>query len=148
MLLVVYCVGLITGAIVTAIALGFTHLKLIHPLVTLLIIVGSAILFAIAGFINALFAKKFDDVSIVPTFVITPLTYLGGVFYSVALLPSFWYHISLANPILYMVSGFRYGILGVSDVHLGLVFLVMSAFILGLFVIALYLLRRGIGLRA
>lgn len=140
--------GLITGIIVTIIALSFTHLKLQHPVITIFVIMNAALLFAIAGFINGLFAKKFDDVSFVPTFIITPLTYLGGVFYSITLLSPMWYRFSLVNPILYMVNAFRYGILGVSDVHLGFAVMVMMTFTVGLFTTALILLRKGIGLRA
>ena len=107
----------------------------------------TAMLFSIGGFINAIYAKKFDDISIVPTFVLTPLTYLGGVFYSIELLPEPWRSLSLGNPVLYMVNAFRYGILGVSDIGLGPAFLVILAFTVGFFGFALYLLERGVGLR-
>lgn len=139
--------GLITGIIVTGIALLFTHLRLQHPFVSLLVILGSSLLFSTAGFINAVFARKFDDISIVPTFVLTPLTYLGGVFYSVSLLSPFWRHLSLANPVLYMVSGFRYGILGTSDLHWGFGLSVIIFFVMGSLGFALYLLQKGTGLR-
>ena len=104
-------------------------------------------MFSIGGLINAILAKKFDDISIVPTFVLTPLTYLGGVFYSIDLLPDFWRTVSLGNPILYMVNAFRYGILGVSDITLGTAFLVIALFIVVLFSASLYLLERGIGIK-
>ena len=140
--------GLIVGVIVLIVSMFFTEIHLAHPLVTLSTFVLAAAVFALAGFVNAIFAKKFDDVALVPTFVLTPLTYLGGVFYSVDLLPPFWRAVSHANPILYMVNAFRYGILGVSDVDLGLAYGVMlgAAVVLGVF--AMVLLKRGVGLRA
>ena len=107
----------------------------------------SSIVFALAGFINATFARKFDDISIVPTFVLTPLTYLGGVFYSISLLPEFWQKVSLANPILYMVNAFRYGILGTSDISIGYAYLIVAIFVVGLFTASLMLLNRGVGIR-
>ncbi|MGE3106705.1 MAG: ABC transporter permease, partial [Lysobacterales bacterium] len=106
--------GFLVGAIVLVVAMGFTDLRLLHPLITLLTLLLASLVFAFAGFINAMFARKFDDIAIVPTFVLTPLTYLGGVFYSVHLLPPFWKTLSQFNPILYMVNAFRYGLLGVS----------------------------------
>ena len=139
--------GLIVGCLVTAVALFFTKLKIHSLTITLSVIVLTAVLFAIGGFINALFARKFDDISIVPTFILTPLTYLGGVFYSISLLPDHWRVISMANPILYMVNAFRYGILGQSDIDIGIAFVVILAFIAGSFVAALVMMRRGIGLR-
>ena len=105
-------------------------------------------MFSLAGFINAIFAKNFDDVSIVPTFVLTPLTYLGGVFYSIKLLPDFWQGVSLANPILYMVNAFRFGFLGVSDIPIGVAFAIIIAFICALFLVSVHLLNRGIGIKA
>jgi ABC-2 type transport system permease protein len=99
------------------------------------------------GFINAIFAKKFDDISIVPTFVLTPLTYLGGVFYSISLLPDFWQTVSLANPILYMVNAFRYGILGTSDISIGVAYAILVAFVVVLFTACVQLLNRGVGIR-
>ena len=139
--------GLLVGCLVTAVALFFTKLRIHSLTITLSVIVLTAVLFAIGGFINALFARKFDDISIVPTFILTPLTYLGGVFYSISLLPDHWRVISMANPILYMVNAFRYGILGQSDIDIGIAFVVILAFIVGLFVAALVMMRRGIGLR-
>ena len=99
------------------------------------------------GFVNAVFARKFDDIAIIPTFVLAPLTYLGGVFYSISLLPEFWQRVSLGNPILYMVNAFRYGILGVSDIDIIWAYMIIIAFILGLFSLNLALLNRGIGTR-
>jgi ABC-2 type transport system permease protein len=106
------------------------------------------VLFSLGGFINGVFARSFDDVSIVPTFVLTPLTYLGGVFYSISMLPDIWRVVSMANPILYMVNTFRYGFLGISDIGLGIAYTIVLAFTGGLFVFALQLLNRGVGIRA
>jgi ABC-2 type transport system permease protein len=139
--------GLLVGALVTLIALFFTDLRPVHPFITLSVVFLTAVVFSLAGLINAIFARKFDDISIIPTFVLTPLTYLGGVFYSISLLPEFWQKVSLANPILYMVNAFRYGILGVSDIGLGQAYLIILAFIAGLYLFALFLLKRGIGIR-
>lgn len=139
--------GLMVGAVVLVISLLFTHLQVAHALVTISVLLLTAIVFALAGMINAIYARKFDDIAIIPTFVLTPLTYLGGVFYSISLLPPFWQKLSIANPILYMVNGFRYGILGVSDVSL----LQSYAVIIGagalLFCWCMWLLHRGTGLR-
>ena len=139
--------GLLVGIMVTGIALMFTELSPAYPLVTLIVVVLTSIVFALAGFINAVFAKKFDDISIIPTFVLTPLIYLGGVFYSISLLPDFWQNVSKANPILYMVNAFRYGILGQSDIQLGTAFVIIAIFIVGLFAVSLTLLNRGTGIR-
>ena len=139
--------GVMVGALVTLIALFFTKLEVRHPWVTISIVLLSSVVFALAGFINAVFARKFDDISIVPTFVLTPLTYLGGVFYSISMLPPFWQQVSLANPILYMVNAFRYGILGSSDISIGMAYLILAAFVIALFAACLQLMRRGIGIR-
>ncbi len=139
--------GLMVGALVTMIAMGFTRLTIEHPLVTFSMVVLASIVFALLGFVNAVFAKKFDDISIIPTFVLTPLTYLGGVFYSITLLPEFWQKVSLGNPILYMVNAFRYGILGVSDIRIGYAYLIVGFFVIGLFALNLILLNRGVGIR-
>jgi ABC-2 type transport system permease protein len=139
--------GVLVGCLVTIIALFFTKLKVQHPLITISIVLLSSIVFALAGFINAVFAKKFDDISIIPTFVLTPLTYLGGVFYSISLLPEFWQKVSLANPILYMVNAFRYGILGTSDISIGVAYGILLVFVMVLFVACLQLLNRGVGIR-
>jgi len=139
--------GLLVGALVTIVALFFTKLEVQHPLITLSIVILSSTVFALAGFINAVFARKFDDISIVPTFVLTPLTYLGGVFYSITLLPEFWQKVSLANPIIYMVNAFRYGILGVSDINITYAYLIVGLFVAGLFSVSLALLNRGVGIR-
>jgi len=139
--------GTIVGFVVTLISLLFTDLSIHHYGVTLLVFVLTSILFALGGFINAVYAKTFDDVSIVPTFVLTPLTYLGGVFYSIDLLPGLWQTLSLGNPILYMVNTFRYGLLGVSDIDIGLALLIILGFILGLTLFCLNLMRRGVGIK-
>jgi ABC-2 type transport system permease protein len=139
--------GLLVGAMVTVVALGFTHLEVQHPLITISIVILSSIVFSLAGFINAVFARKFDDISIIPTFVLTPLTYLGGVFYSISLLPDFWQKASLLNPILYMVNAFRYGILGTSDIDIGHAYLIVALFVAGLFSVSMFLMNRGIGMR-
>lgn len=139
--------GLIVGALVTIVALAFTDLRIHSYAVTLSTVVLTSVLFSLGGFINAMFARKFDDISIVPTFVLTPLTYLGGVFYSIELLPDFWRQVSLLNPVLYMVNAFRYGILGISDISLTHAFTVIVAFVVMLTIFSLELLRRGTGLR-
>ncbi|MGO2133228.1 MAG: ABC transporter permease [Halomonas sp.] len=140
--------GLGVGAIVTVVSLFFTELTMAHPLLTLLVVVLTSALFAVGGFINALLGKKFDDISIVPTFVLTPLTYLGGVFYSISLLPDFWQGVSMLNPILYMVNVFRYGFLGVSDIPVGWALSAILGFIVVLFGLALWMLENGKGIRS
>ncbi|WP_447042443.1 ABC transporter permease [Vreelandella sp. H-I2] len=140
--------GLGVGLIVTVVSLFFTRLTVEHPLLTVLVVVLTSALFSIGGFINALLANKFDDISIVPTFILTPLTYLGGVFYSISMLPDFWQGVSMLNPILYMVNVFRYGFLGVSDIPVGWALAAIFAFIIVLFVAALTMLERGKGIRS
>ena len=139
--------GLLVGIIVTIVALFFTKLHVQHLFITLSMVILSAVLFSLGGFIKAIYGKSFDQIAIIPTFILTPLTYLGGIFYSIDLLPEFWQQASLFNPILYMVNAFRYGILGVSDIPVGLAFGVIMLFIVGLASFALYLLNRGTGLR-
>ncbi|NNL96034.1 MAG: ABC transporter permease, partial [Xanthomonadales bacterium] len=140
--------GLMVGTVVILVSLFFTELRIEHPVVTVSVLILTAIVFAMAGLINAIFAQKFDDIAIIPTFVLTPLTYLGGVFYSIALLPEFWQKVSAFNPILYMVNGFRYGILGVSDVDLVHAYAIIGVFVVVLATACLYLLHRGTGLRS
>ncbi len=139
--------GLAVGLIVTCLSLFFTDLQIHNLWVTVSVVLLTAILFSLGGFINAIYANSFDDISIIPTFVLTPLTYLGGVFYSITLLPEFWQQVSLINPILYMVNTFRYGILGVSDIHLGAAFAIIGVFVIGLYSFAYYLLKIGKGIR-
>ncbi|WP_353979233.1 ABC transporter permease [Salinicola endophyticus] len=140
--------GLGVGLIVTLVSLFFTHLDLQHPLLTLMVVVMTALLFSTGGFINALLAKKFDDISIIPIFVLTPLTYLGGVFYSIDLLPEFWQKVTMVNPILYMVNAFRYGILGISDIPVSGALIAIAAFIVVFWCLALWMLNRGKGIRS
>lgn len=140
--------GLVVGVLVLLIALFFTSLRVAHPLITFVSVLLGATIFSLAGFVNAVYAKKFDDIALVPTFVLTPLTYLGGVFYSVNMLGEPWQALSRVNPILYMVNAFRYGVLGISDVNITVAFVVMLAFVVALSIVALQLLKRGVGLRS
>jgi len=142
------CRGLAVGALVAAVSLLFTDISVENPVITLLVVVLTSTLFAIGGVINSVYAKSFDDISIIPNFVLTPLTYLGGIFYSVNLLPDIWYTFSLVNPVLYMVNGFRYGILGSSDFPIWWSFLVILIFILLLSAIALHLMNKGVGIKS
>ena len=139
--------GMTVGIMVTLVATFFTDLYFHNIWIILSVAFLTSTLFALAGFINAVFAKSFDDISIIPTFVLVPLTYLGGVFYSVSMLPSLWQTLSLGNPILYMVNTFRYGMLGVSDISVGTAFAVIAAFIVTLYSYSLYLLKTGVGTR-
>jgi ABC-2 type transport system permease protein len=139
--------GLSVAALVTLVATFFTDLSVAHPAITILVVLLISFSFSLAGLINAVFAKNFDDISIIPTFILTPLTYLGGVFFSVQMLPEPWQVIARFNPILYMVDAFRYGMLGVSDIPVthGITIIVIFAIIL--FLIAYYLLKTGRGIR-
>lgn len=140
--------GLMVGGIVTVLSLFFTDLKVHNLPVVISIVFLTAMVFALAGFINAVFANSFDDISIVPTFILTPLTYLGGVFYSISLLSEFWQGVSKLNPILYMVNVFRYGMLGVSDINVGAAFAGVIVCVLLLFAYSMYLLESGKRLRS
>ena len=140
--------GMAVGFIVTIMSLFFADLSIHHWGATLFIVFMTSVLFSLAGFINAIYANTFDDVSIIPTFVLTPLTYFGGVFYSINLLPEFWQQVSVFNPILHMVNGFRYGMLGVSDVHIGSALIGLTVFVVILFAVAMHLLKTGKRLRA
>jgi ABC-2 type transport system permease protein len=140
--------GALVGVVVAAISRFFTEIPVNHVVATAMVFVLTALLFSLAGFINGMFAKSFDDISIVPTFILTPLTYLGGVFYSIDLLPEFWRQLSLINPILYMVNAFRYGLLGVSDIPIAVAFAIIVGFVLLLTVFSLYLLERGVGIKS
>ena len=139
--------GLTVGIAVTLVALAFTEIELHSVVVTVLVLTLTAVLFSLGGFINAVYANSFDDISIVPTFVLTPLTYLGGVFYSIDLLPEPWHTLSLANPVLYMVNAFRYGLQGVTDIPLWVAFSIILGFITVLAAISLHLLGRGVGIK-
>ena len=139
--------GLLVGALVLVVSLFFTHLVVYNALVLLSAITLTSVLFSLGGLINGVFAKGFDGMSIVPTFVLTPLMYLGGIFYSISQFPPVWQKVSLANPILYMVNAFRYGFLGISDVPVWICFGVLFGCI-ALFVgVILWLFRQGIGMR-
>ncbi len=140
--------GLTVGVAVTAVAAVLSDLQVHNLALILLVALLTAALFAIGGFINAVYAKSFDDISIIPTFVLTPLIYLGGIFYSLELLPEFWRGVSLFNPILYMINAFRYGFIGTSDIGLGTAFVIIGLFIVGLYLFALHLLNRGVGVRS
>ncbi len=141
--------GLMTATIVILLSLLFVEFQVYSIPVTIMAVILTALMFALGGFLNALFARSFDDVSIIPTFVLTPLTYLGGVFYSVSVLPEFWRGLSQANPILYQVNTFRYGMLGYSGVvDLGVAFGIMATFVVVLFAVCLHLLNTGKGLRS
>ncbi|MBR9868014.1 MAG: ABC transporter permease [Oceanospirillales bacterium] len=139
--------GLLVGLIVTVLSLFFTDLYIHNFWVIISVVFLTAILFSLGGFINAVFANSFDHISIIPTFVLTPLTYLGGVFYSITLLPEFWQNVSQINPILYMVNTFRYGILGVSDINIGVAYAMIIGVIVILFSYSMYLLNTGKGIR-
>jgi ABC-2 type transport system permease protein len=140
--------GLMVGMVVMLVSLFFTRIDVQYPLIMATILILTSAVFALAGMVNAIFAQKFDDIAIIPTFVLAPLTYLGGVFYSISLLPEFWQSVSVFNPILYMVNGFRLGMLGVSDVSLGMTYGVILTAGTVLFAWCLVLLHRGTGLRS
>jgi len=139
--------GLTVGVAVSGVSLLFNPLNIHNFWVMFSMILLTAILFSLAGFINGVYAKSFDDISIVPTFVLTPLTYLGGIFYSITMLPPFWQHVSLANPILYMINAFRFGFLGVSDIPLAASYGISIGFIVLLYALSIRLLRKGHGIR-
>ncbi|MGD2074593.1 MAG: ABC transporter permease [Gammaproteobacteria bacterium] len=139
--------GMSVGLAVSIVSLLFTPLHVHSPAIIVTTVVLTSALFSLAGLINGVYARTFDDISIVPTFVLTPLTYLGGVFYSISMLPEFWQSASRLNPVLYMVNSFRYGFLGVSDISVGLSYLIIGGFIVALFGYALYLLTTGYGIR-
>jgi ABC-2 type transport system permease protein len=140
--------GIVVGIAVTVVAMFFTRIEIHSYSVTIAVFILTSILFALAGFINAVYARTFDDISIIPTFILTPLTYLGGIFYSINMLPDLWQKVSLANPILYMINAFRYGLLGVTDIDLATAFLIITFFIAALFVFALRLLNKGVGIKS
>lgn len=140
--------GFMVGAIVLGVAMLFTHVRVHDWLATISTVFLGAVIFSLAGFVNAVYAKKFDDIAIIPTFILTPLTYLGGVFYSASLLPPWAEAATHANPIFYMVNGFRYGLLGVSDVPVWTAYAVMLGFVIALTWLGLWLLQRGVGLRS
>lgn len=140
--------GVAVAVVVSVVALAYAGLEVRHPVLMVLVVVLTSVLFSCAGFINAILARNFDDVSIVPTFILTPLTYLGGVFYSVTLLPEPWQTISHFNPVLYMVNAFRYSVLGVSDIAVAHALTLILVFIVLLGALAYALLVRGVGIKA
>ena len=139
--------GLLVGIIVLIISLFFTSLQIHSLTIIITFILLTAIVFSLGGFLNALYAKKIDQINIIPVFVLTPLTYLGGVFYSIKVLPEFWQGLSLLNPILYMVNGFRFGFLGISDINVWIGFWMLILLTVVLFYINLHLLKKGIGIK-
>ncbi len=139
--------GVLVGVAVLLVSLFFSDLNIHSYTVTIVVFILTSILFSLAGMINAIYANSFDDITIIPTFVLTPLTYLGGIFYSINMLPEFWQNVSLINPILYMINAFRYGLLGVSDIPLTHAFIIITAFIIVLFMFSLHLLKTGKGLK-
>ena len=139
--------GLLVGSAVTIVSLIFTDLRVHHAFIILAAVVLTSVVFSLGGFLNAMFAKNFDQVNWIPTFVLTPLTYFGGVFYSITLLPPWAQHMSYANPILHMVNAFRYGFLGTSDVNVYVAFTIMLASAALLFTTSVVLMNRGIGMR-
>jgi len=140
--------SLMVGTIVSAISLFFVPLHVYSWGIVIITLLMTAILFSLAGLLNGIFAQSFDDVSIVPTFVLQPLTYLGGVFYSISMLPIFWQRVSRINPIVYMISGFRYGFLGVKDVPIGVSLGILVLFIAVLYGVCWHLIEKGRGLRS
>ncbi len=139
--------GLMVGSLVAMVSLLFSDIRPVYPLITIVVAILTSMMFSLGGLINAVFAKSFDDISIVPNFILTPLTYLGGVFYSISMLPPLWQSVSLFNPMLYMVNGFRYGILGASDIPIWTSFIVILTFILIMGTVAMVLLNRGVGIK-
>lgn len=139
--------GLLVALIVTSVSMFFTQLPIYSVGIVIGVVIFTSTLFALAGFINGVFANNFDDISIVPTFVLTPLTYLGGVFYSLDMLSDFWAGVSQLNPLVYVVNAFRYGVLGVSDVSVGFAFIMIGGFTVVAFFFSLHLLNSGKRLR-
>lgn len=139
--------GLVVGFLVIVLSLFFTQLPIINLFIIIIVGLLTATLFSLAGLLNGIFAKKFDDINLVPTFILTPLTYLGGVFYSINMLPEFWQKITYVNPIFYMVNAFRYGMLGYSDVPLSTALVVILAFIVVLYALTVWLMNKGFGIR-
>ncbi|MDF1582572.1 MAG: ABC transporter permease [Methyloprofundus sp.] len=140
--------GVLVGCVVSIISLMFTDIHVINGWLTISVFILTATLFSLAGFINAIFADSFDDISIIPNFVLTPLSYLGGVFYSVAMLPDIWQKIALANPILYMINAFRFSLIGISDVDVYMAMMMTLSFIVLLIGFCLVLLDKGVGIKS
>ena len=140
--------GMLVGCVVAGISLMFTDISVNNWWISVSVFVLTAILFSLAGFVNAIFADSFDDISIIPNFVLTPLSYLGGVFYSVSMLPEVWQKIALGNPILYMINAFRYGLIGVSDIDVYIALGITAGFIVLMVIFCLFLLARGVGIKS
>jgi ABC-2 type transport system permease protein len=141
------CRGLMVGIVVALISMLFADIKVLHPGIAISVAILTATLFSLAGFINAVLAESFDDISIIPNFVLTPLSYLGGVFYSVDMLPGIWQTLIMGNPIMYMINAFRFGMIGVTDVDIQLAFMMTVGFIVLLVVFSLVMLHRGTGIK-
>lgn len=141
------CRGFVIGIIVTLVTLFFTHIRIHLWWIILLSSVLTTAIFSLGGIINGIYAKKFDDIAIIPTFILTPFVYLGGVFYSISLLPASWRYASMLNPIVYIIDNFRYGFLGITDHYLKISYIIMLIFFVGLFILAWQLIRRGVGMR-
>jgi ABC-2 type transport system permease protein len=139
--------GLLVGAVVTGVTLFFTRIPVVHPILIIGSVLLTSVVFSLGGFFNAIFAKNFDQISWFPTFILTPLIYLGGVFYSVSLLPEWAERLSYVNPILYMVNAFRHGFLGTSDVDPAFAFVIMGAFASAMYTVVVVLMNRGTGIR-
>ena len=139
--------GILVAFVVTIVALFFTDLKIVYPLITFSTIVLTSMTFSLAGLLNAIFAKNFDEISIIPTFVLSPLTYLGGVFFSISLLSPFWQNLAQFNPILYMVNAFRYGMLGISDIPIIKAYIIIFIALFSLFFVVIFLLNKGTGIK-
>lgn len=141
--------GIITGALVLIVALFFTGLSL--PIASVLIIAGfaflTALVFSLAGLVNGIYAKSMDGINIVPTFVLTPLVYLGGVFYSIHQLPEWWQTLTYANPLFYLINGFRYGFLGSADIALWISTGILVLLISILAGLNWYFIKTGLGLK-
>lgn len=140
--------ALLVGGLVTLLSLFFTNFPIHSVLAIAFITLLTAVLFSLLGFINGVYARNFDDVSVVPTFVLTPLTYLGGVFFSIDLLPEFWADVAQLNPILYVVNAFRFGILGVSDISLTWAYTILVSMTVIAYIVAVRLLSNGAGVRS
>lgn len=139
--------GLLVGTVVTVVALFFTQLEINNLLITISVVVLTSFVFSLGGLLNAMLAHTFDEIAIIPSFVLAPLTYLGGVFYSISLLPDLAQRASMLNPVLYMVNAFRYGMLGISDISIVQAYAIIIGFAVGLFSICMILMNRGVGIR-
>ena len=140
--------GIVVGITVTIVSMFFSDWQIHSYSITLLVFFLTSVLFAMAGFINAIYANSFDDISIIPTFVLTPLTYLGGVFYSISMLSEFWQGVTMINPVFYMINAFRYGLIGTSDIPIGIAFAIIIGFIILLTSFSLWLLKKGVGIKS